>query len=77
MKMVPGHDCVMIFDEAENTCCESVVTYFTKNSNNFEHFHQNHYNMYRPLPDTVDSILSPIIECSKKFLHDMFVYKVD
>ena len=32
-----GHDGMMIFDEAQNTCCESVVTYFTKNSNDFEH----------------------------------------
>ena len=38
-------DDMMIFDEAQNTCRKLVVTYFTKNSNNFEHFHQNHQHV--------------------------------
>ena len=38
-----GHDGMMVFDEDQNTCRKSVVTYFTKNSkNDFEHFYQNH-----------------------------------
>ena len=40
-----GHDGMMIFDDSQNTCHKSVVTYFMKNSNDFEHFHQNHQHL--------------------------------
>ena len=33
-------------------------------------------NIIRPLPDTMYTILSPI-KRSEKFLHDIFVYRVD
>ena len=33
LKPLSGHDCMMIFDDAEFTGCESVVTCFRKNSN--------------------------------------------
>jgi len=34
----------MISDETQNTCYESVVTYFTKNSTAYEHFYEKHCN---------------------------------
>ena len=68
-----GHYGMMIFDEAQNTLLWIsrhlfyeefkwlLINSFTKTT-----------NIYRPLPDMMDTILSPL-KRSEKFLHDIFV----